>query len=220
MSEETQMETFEAFKKSFSYGSRGDLNFKFLAGLSDKDAAKFFQDLLRKLGDTFDDGDFGRIIEHVHQGQRQAYGGGGGGRWSYQEGPFAPLGKTLSQTRLALLTSTGHFVEGDDPQPLGVPGMSQEEATRRIGEFLKAEPTLSTIPVDTPPDKLKVRHGGYDVRGVQADRNVALPIDRLGELAQEGLIGELLPAAYSFVGACAQMRLLKGAGPQWVNLLL
>ena len=42
-------ESFEDFKKSFSYGSRTDLNFKFLAKLSDDQAAKFFQDLLWKL---------------------------------------------------------------------------------------------------------------------------------------------------------------------------
>jgi hypothetical protein len=63
MSDDTQQETFEAFKNSFAYGSRTDLNFKFLKGLPVEDAAQFFQDLLWKLGDSFNDGQFDRVVE-------------------------------------------------------------------------------------------------------------------------------------------------------------
>lgn len=210
-------ESFEDFKRSFSYGIRNDLNFKFLAGLSDEEAALFFQELLWKLGEVFDDGDFSRISAHVVEAQIRAYSAAG--RWTYEEAPFTPLAKPLAESRLALITSTGHFVEGEDPEPLGVKEMSQEEAIKRIGEFLKSEPTLSAIPLDTPRTKLRVRHGGYDIRGVQADPNVAFPIDRLREFCDEGQIGELLPEAYSFVGAAAQLRLLNHAGPKWVGML-
>ena len=65
--------SFEDFKNSFSYGSRTDLNYKFLANLSDDQAAEFFQDLLWKLGDSFDDGNFARIVEHVYEWQKKAY---------------------------------------------------------------------------------------------------------------------------------------------------
>ncbi len=207
---------FQEFKKSFSYGSRTDLNFKFLAGLSDEDAAQFFQDLLYKLGDTLDDGDLGRLLAHVYESQIRAYAGEG--YFTYDDGPFTPLQKPLSQSRLALLTSSGHFVQRDDPGPLGVKDMTQEQATKRIGKFISTEPTLSAIPIDTPQENLRVRHGGYDVRGVQADANVALPLERLLELQKEGVIGELAPQAYSFVGACAQIPLLKRTGPKWVKL--
>jgi len=210
-------ETFEEFKKSFSYGSRTDLNFKFLKGLSDEDAARFFQELLWKLGDSFDDGRFSRIVQHVFEWQIKAYATEG--NWQYDDGPFTPLQKPVSELRLGLFTSTGHFVEGDDPEPFGVKHMSQEEATDRISDFTKAEPKLSTIPVDTPRAELRVRHGGYDVRGVQRDPNVAFPIKILRQLAREHVIGQLAPQAYSFVGACSQLRLLKHAGPQWVEQL-
>ena len=209
--------TFEDFKRSFSYGSRNDLNFKFLAGLSDEDAATFFQELLHKIGDVFDDGDFSRIVEHVVQGQVKAYAKPG--TWTYDASPFTPLAKPLAESRLALITSTGHFVEGEDPQPLGVEDMTQDEAINRIGDFIKSEATLTAIPLTTPHSKLRARHGGYDIRGVQADPNVAFPIDRLRELEADGHIGELLPDAYSFVGATAQLRLLKQAGPKWVEML-
>ncbi|RMF92098.1 MAG: hypothetical protein D6736_04075, partial [Nitrospinota bacterium] len=133
--------------------------------------------------------------------------------------PFTPLRKPITAARLALLTSSGHFVAGDDPQPFGVKEMTQEEAVRRIGDFLKAPPQLSAIPIDTPRDRLRVRHGGYDIRGAERDPNVVLPLDRLRELAGEGRIGELLPTAYSFVGAAAQTPLLKKSAPQWARML-
>ena len=217
MPDDANKESFQEFIKSFSYGSRTDLNFKFLAGLADDDAAKFFQDLLWKLGDSFDDGQYSRLVEHVYHWQAQAYSGAG--RTAYDDGPFAPLRKPVSESRMALLTSTGHFVEGDDPEPFGVKQMTQDEATERIMEFIRSEPELSFIPVDTPRENLRVRHGGYDVRAAQADPNVAFPIERLQELSKEGLIGQLAPTAYSFIGACAQSRLLKRAGPQWVKIL-
>jgi D-proline reductase (dithiol) PrdB len=211
-------ESFEEFKNSFSYGSRTDLNFKFLRSLSNEEAARFFQELLRKLGDSLDDGKFDRIVEHICEWQASGYGGRVRG-WTYDEGPFTALRKPISESRLALLTSSGHFVEGDDPQPFGVQNMTQGEAMERIGEFLKTEPTLSSIPKDTPQEKLRMRHGGYDIRGSWADRNVVFPLERLRELEGEGIIGELSPEAYSFVGACSQQRLLKRVGPQWVKLL-
>lgn len=214
MSEQT--ESFLDFKNSFSYGSRTDLNFKFLKGLNEEAAADFFQQLLWKLGDAYDSDDWSAVAEHVRAGQALNYAGSS--RWTYDDGPRAPLGKPLSAAKIALITSTGHFVRGDDPKPFGVEDMSQAEAIRRIDDFLKEEPVLSQIPVETPHDRLRARHGGYDVRGVLADHNVALPTDHLRALAAEGVIGSLHPVAYSFVGACAQTPLTKRTAPQWVEM--
>jgi hypothetical protein len=215
--ESPAQESFADFKNSFSYGTRTDLNFKFLKNLSDADAALFFQGLLHKLGDALDEGDLNRVEEHIRSWQARAYAGPS--RWVYDDGPFTPLPKPLAAARIALLTSSGHFVEGDDPAPLGVKGMTQAEAAARIDDFLKEEPVLSAVPVATPADRLRVRHGGYDIRSAQADPEVAFPVGALRELAQAGVIGELAPVAYSFTGACAQLPLLKRAGPQWVELL-
>ncbi len=217
MTLDTSSESLENFKDSFAYGSRTDLNFKFLKSFSGEEAARFFQELLWKLGDGFDDGDIERLIALVYEGQIRAYAGEG--HWKYDEGPFSVPVKPLSASRLALLTSSGHFVEGEDPNPFGVEGMTQAEAAQRISEFLQAEPQLSLIPTDTPRHKLRVRHGGYDVRGAQADPNVVFPYERLLELEREGVIGELAPTAYSFVGACSQVRLNQQVGPRWVEML-
>ena len=215
--DDSQHESFEAFKDSFFYGSRTDLNFKFLKNISDQDAAKFFQDLLWKMGDSFDDGDLDRLVEHVYEWQIRGYSGEKG--YAYPDGPFTPLRKPISESRLVLVASSGHFVEGQDPEPFGVKNMTQKEAIERISEFLKVEPQLSSVRIDTPKGKLRVRHGGYDIRGAQADPNVLFPLERLVELCKERVIGELVPEAYSFVGATSQTRLLKHTGPQWAKML-
>jgi hypothetical protein len=217
MTEQLTSETFEEFKNSFSYGSRTDMNFKFLNALSDVEAGEFFQELLWKLGDASNDGQIDQVISHIYQWQVKAYSGKS--RWQYDNGPFTTLSKPLSESRIGLLTTSGHFVEGDDPEPFGVQEMSLEEAQTRISEFLKADPVLSVIPVDLPRKKLRVRHGGYDIRAALDDFNVVLPIDRIGELQRDGLIGQALGNAYSFVGACAQRSLVNDIAPQWAEML-
>jgi D-proline reductase (dithiol) PrdB len=71
--------------------------------------------------------------------------------------------------------------------------------------------------VDTPPEAMKVRHSGYDIRGVLRDRNVAFPLDRLRELKNRGKIGELHKSAYSFIGACSQNLLRNESAPHWLK---
>ena len=208
-------ETFESFKNSFFYGSRSDLSFKFLSHLSDDQAADFFQGLVSKLVDAYDDGNAAPVYEHVRQGQILSYAQEA--RAVYETGPFAPVEKPLSRSRLMLLTSSGHFVQGDDPDPLGIENMTQAQAEQNIMSFLKAPPTLSAIAADTETDRLVVRHGGYDVRGARKDPNVSFPLQRLRELAAEGCFAELSDPAFSFVGACAQTRLNKTTGPDWVR---
>jgi hypothetical protein len=216
-------ETFEHFRKSFAYGSRTDLAFKFLKELGDEAAADFLQALLSVVGQASDDGDVGPLIDHVNAWQARAYaprdGTAHGGTWVYDDGPFTPLGKSISDARVALFTSSGHSVEGQDPEPFGVKHMTQEEAIPRILEFLRSQPQLSVIPADTPNDRLRVRHPGYDIRGAQADPNVSFPLERLRELARERAVGELAAEAYSFVGAAAQARIIAESGPQWATLL-
>ena len=208
-------ETFTQFKDSFSYGSRPDLNYKFLKSLSEEEAAAFFQQLLEKLGDTLDDGDLNRLVSHVVDAQVVGYGMAT--NFTYDDAPFAPPSKPVREMRIGLITSTGHFVEGDDPEPFGVKEMTQTQAIDRISDFLKIAPDLSEIPLDTPSEKLQVRHGGYDIRGVIADRNVALPLDRFVELARDGVVGTAVSPAYSFVGATAQRRLQSQSLPIWIE---
>lgn len=211
-------ESLKAFKDSFAYGRRNDLLFKFMKDLSPEDAARFLQELLIKIGDADVSGRVDQILEHVVEWQILAYGTSGQ-TWTYETGPFTPLAKPLADCRIALLTSSGHFVEGDDPRPFGVADMSQDEATRRIGEFVRARPVLSVIPSETPNERLRARHGGYDIRGAVADPNVAFPLERMRECQRDGLFGTLAPEAYSFVGATAQVPIINECGPAWAGRL-
>jgi hypothetical protein len=49
------------------------MNFKFLKDLSAEEAGLFFQSLLWKLGDSMNDGDFIRIVDHIIEAQTQGY---------------------------------------------------------------------------------------------------------------------------------------------------
>lgn len=210
-------ETFSEFKNSFSYGSRSDLSFKFFKGLTDEETAVFIQTLFTKVVDAMDSGNWQPVAEHIIEGQKTSYNKSGS--FAYDDAPFAPLPKPLAELKLGLLTSSGHFVEGDDPRPFGKENMTQVEAMARIQEFLREAPRLSTIPMNTPAEKLHVRHGGYDIRGAAADPNVVLPLTHLQTLAAEGVMGKLAENAYSFVGACAQTPLSKKSAPQWTEMI-
>ncbi|MGE0307644.1 MAG: glycine/sarcosine/betaine reductase selenoprotein B family protein [Acidimicrobiia bacterium] len=200
--------TLKGFADSFFYGERSNLDFKFLADLSDTEVADFFEGLLGELSRTINDGDASRLIDHARSWQRHAYGAhlDSKAAFAYDDVPTAILATPLAEARVALVTSSGHFVAGDDPEPFGVEHMTQSEAETRIGEFLRAEPTLSRIPVDTPVSQLRVRHGGYPVDAAVIDHNVALPLRAMRELADEGVIGELAADARSFVGATSQLK--------------
>ena len=213
--------TLKDFAGSFFYGSRSNLDFKFLADLSDTEAADFFEGLLRELSRTLNDGDATRLVDHARSWQRRAYGAHleSKAAFAYDDVPFSILTTPLTETRVALVTSSGHFVAGDDPNPFGVEHMTQTEAEARIGEFLRAEPTLSHIPVETPADQLRVRHGGYPIDAALIDHNVTLPLRAMRELQHDGVIGELAADAYSFVGATSQLKLRERVAPLWADEL-
>lgn len=203
-------ETFEEFRLSFSYGSRNNLNFKFMKSMSDADAAAFLATLLRQLSDAYDTGDIRPMIETAITTQIAAYAPDPDGpppMFVYDSGPFAPTTLPLNVARLGLLTSSGHYLEHEDPAPEGLQGMTQVEAMARIGESLKETPTLSEIPSDAEGSSLEVRHGGYDIGSAQIDRNVTFPIDRLNEMNQAGAFGSLATTYFSFPGATSQGRL-------------
>jgi hypothetical protein len=211
-------ETLEQFKNSFSYGSRSDLSFKFLKALTPEEAGQFFRELLWEVGHSLDHGEIGPIHQLIFEWQVRGYRGSGRNH-DYDDAPFTPLAKPLAASRVGVITSSGHFVAGDDPEPFGVEDMTQAEAEARIGEFLRETPTLSAVPTDVATEDLRVRHGGYDVRSVSHDREVAFPLTTLQAFEVEGRIGELASPMYSFPGATSQGRLRKKSLPEWIDRL-
>jgi D-proline reductase (dithiol) PrdB len=60
----------------------------------------------------------------------------------------------------------------------------------------------------------------FDRTGYAADRNVAFPIDRLEELAREGVIGGVAPRHLSFLGSTFELSTMRlDTGPQAARLL-
>ena len=93
-------------------------------------------------------------------------------------------GPALAERRVALISTAGLMRRGD--RPFG-PG----SADYRI------------IPSDTPSRDLIMSHisVNYDRTGFQQDLNVVLPLDRLAEMAADGVIGSVAAYHYNVMGA-------------------
>ena len=115
--------------------------------------------------------------------------------------PWAPPGPALVDATVALATSAGVHLPGDPPFEK-VKG----------GDF-----SYRWIPGDTRPRDLTCTHpsGAWDRSGVEADPNMAMPLDRLRELEAKGEIGRIAPRHASFQGSItAPMRLMRQTAPE------
>lgn len=112
-------------------------------------------------------------------------------------------GPPLTQRRIAIITTSGIHREGDRPF-----GSGAADADYRV------------IPGDMSAGQLVMSHVSvnFDRTGFQQDINVVFPIDRLKELAEEGVIGEVADYHYSFMGA-APPRSLEPRARQLAGLL-
>jgi hypothetical protein len=218
------MDSIEQLRTSFFYGERSDLNFKFARDLSDEEFGDFLSELFEATAAVMDGADATAVVDVAYRWQVQAYAGhlGDPANFPHRKDttPITPLGKPLAECKILVLTSSGHFVDGDDPEPLGVVDMTQAEAEARITEFVKSPATLSVIPVDTPADQIRVRHGGYPVQAAAADPQVVLPLGHLQSLVADGVIAGLTNSAFSFVGATAQGHIKRSLGPEWAQLAI
>jgi D-proline reductase (dithiol) PrdB len=106
--------------------------------------------------------------------------------WTVNESaPLTPLRKPLSHCRVSLLTSGG-ISRRESP-----PWNPQARNDLR----------LDAIASDAPSDDFQVHDDYYDHRSVRQDLNCMFPIDRLRELAAEGVIASVAPRLWSgFMG--------------------
>ena len=95
-------------------------------------------------------------------------------------------GPPLAERRVALISTAGLQVRGDRPFDVGADDY-------RI------------IPGDVDPADLIISHisTNFDRTGFQQDYNVMFPLERLRELAADGVIGGVARHHYSFMGATA-----------------
>ena len=122
--------------------------------------------------------------------------------------PVAALEKPLSECTVALVTSAGFVVPGQEP-------FSQ---TVRGGDY-----SYRVIPREADLQSLEDHHrsDSYSHDGVDGDRNLGLPLDRLHELARAGDIKKVAPRHISVMGSItAPGRFVKRTLPEIADLLL
>ncbi len=106
--------SFEAFHRSFSYGDHADMQFKYLARMSDEATADATAAVLAAVGETLDTGDLDALREVVYRAQV-------GGYLPAEpvtpttEIPFSSLPGPLAGLTLALVSAGGVHVADDDP---------------------------------------------------------------------------------------------------------
>ena len=94
---------------------------------------------------------------------------------------FTPLDKPLSEARVAIVTSAAlHRPDQDRFSPVDASFRALDRAGRNL--------------------VLGHWSPNFDHSGFQLDLNVVYPIDRLEELAGEGVIGDVAPRHFAFAG--------------------
>ncbi len=97
--------------------------------------------------------------------------------------PWTSFTGPLSETRVALVSTGGFYLPPDPPFDVDAP----------LGDA-----TFRVIPSDVALSDLRIAHSHYGHQRAERDRNVVFPLDRLRELADDGVIGGIGPRAYSF----------------------
>ena len=104
-------------------------------------------------------------------------------------------GPALSKRRVSIISTAGLHRRDDRP------------FTMDPGDYVRI------IPGDIQAEDLVMTHvsTNFDHSGFQQDWNILFPIDRLRELAREGIIGSVSDFHYSFMGAHNPMNMEKEA---------
>jgi D-proline reductase (dithiol) PrdB len=99
--------------------------------------------------------------------------------------PWAPPQKPLAECKLALVTTSG--VHHSEQEPFDM-------------QDSEGDPSFRAIDAATISGGYKITHDYYDHSDAEKDLNIIFPLQRLQELQQEGVIGQLADTHYSFMG--------------------
>jgi len=113
---------------------------------------------------------------------------------TFTESPWAALRTPLASARLALVT-TGGLYRPDLDRPFDADAPEGDTSYREI-------------PRGSAAERLGIAHSHYAREVAQADLNTIFPLERLGELVQQGVLGELAPTHYSTMGYATDAALL------------
>lgn len=159
---------------------------------SEEELVEFFNGLVMKAGECKYRGDWEELEQYLDEWEAllmQRYAA----NLKYLDAstiPWTPLSKPINQCRFALVTTGGIYTEGQSPF------VPEDDMSYR------------EVPKDTPQEKIRVFHRGYDITGPQQDVNCVFPLHRFEELEREGVIGGLADVHYSFMGLIRDPSLL------------
>lgn len=103
--------------------------------------------------------------------------------------PYTPLKRDLKECRIALVSTSGAYVEGMQP-------------------FSDNDLSIRLIPSDTDTKKIHFVPGHFDTSKGAEDSNIMFPLDRLRELAAQAEISSLTENHIS-MGLTTELRKLK-----------
>jgi D-proline reductase (dithiol) PrdB len=117
--------------------------------------------------------------------------------------PYTPRFRELKQSVFALVTTAGVHLR--EQEPYNVEG----------------DNTWRLLAGDVEARQLMVTHEHYDHSDADQDINCVFPIDRLREVAEEGIIGGISDKHIGFMGYTQQMRdLYERAAPEVARIIL
>ena len=92
------------------------------------------------------------------------------------------------EARIALITTAGFYLPGQQP-------FDQS--------YRHDDCSFREIPWGTQVETLQIGQSSdvFDRSGIEADRNLALPLDRLRELIDTGVVGDAAPRHFSIIGS-------------------
>ncbi len=130
----------------------------------------------------------------------------------------------IARTR-ELYSSLGHepyrWVRSESPPPWVEPtkplgdcrvGLVSSGGVYRAGQVAfhhRDDISLRVIDASTPASELRTSHFAYDQTDARIDPNIVFPLDPLRFLVEEGVIGELAPRAWAFMGGVYSARLVR-----------
>ena len=159
---------------------------KYVRYLDDDQIQAFFHGLFLTSVEAKDTGRWDKLSRYLEEWEEIAVDTLLLGRHAYESGPWAPLPKPLSLCKVAIVTTGGVYVDGDEPFDV------------------KGDWSFRILPKDTPRDKFRIAHEKYDLTGVLDDINTVFPVDVLEELADDGIVGALAHTNYGFMGYIPQ----------------
>jgi len=104
--------------------------------------------------------------------------------------PWTRLLKPLSKCTVALLSTGAIALKSDRP--------FDQEGERQNPWW--GDPSYRIIPRTATADDIRVYHLHIDPRFAEQDLNCLLPLERLAELADMGIVGRVALSHYSFMG--------------------